>query len=114
MPSPPAANATNRIRPSGMLISPNIRRKVTKLPMPRASTTVVMPLPQRENRFLRIQPNRPVSTTGGASCGRSPTGMASVMSALPQRDALVIPVHEGRYRQADREISRHDDQDVLD
>ena len=44
------------------------------------STTVVMPLPQLENRFLRIQPSAPVSSMGGASWRRSPTGRASVMA----------------------------------
>ena len=43
------------------------------------STTVVMPLPQLENRCLRAQPNGPLSSTGGASCWRSPTG-TSVMA----------------------------------
>ena len=44
------------------------------------STTVVMPLIQLEKRFLRAQPRGPLSSTGGASCLRSPTGMASVMA----------------------------------
>ena len=43
------------------------------------STIVVRALPQLENRCLRAQPKGPLSSTGGASCLRSPTGM-SVMA----------------------------------
>src|SRR5262245_13440000 len=77
------------------------------------STIVVSALPQLEKRFLRSQPRTPASSTGGASWRRSPWA-TSAMSALRQRNALVVPVHEGRDRQADGEIGRHDDQDVLD
>ena len=44
------------------------------------SATVMMPFSQLENRCLRAHPSGPVSSTGGASCGRSPTGRASVMA----------------------------------
>ncbi len=48
-------------------------------PMATISATVTMPFSQLENRFLRAQPSGPVSSIGGASCGRSPTG-TSVMA----------------------------------
>ncbi len=76
-------------------------------------TIVVRPLPQLENRFLRAQPRMPVSSTE-ARCAGVRRLACSVMLSAPQGDAFVVPVHERRDRQADREVGGHDDQDVLD
>src|SRR5689334_2002344 len=82
-----------------------------------------------ENRLARIQPIAPVMATGGGSgsCAAERTKAISAaflaskasmsvtaILALHQRLARVVPVHEQRSRDADREIDRHRDGDDLD
>ena len=48
--------------------------------MAATSAIVTRPFSQLENRCLRAHPHAPVSSIGGASWRRSPTGRASVMA----------------------------------
>src|SRR5690606_26965446 len=60
-----------------------------------------------ENNRSRTQAIGPVVERGG---GRDSVTLA--ISALHQGDVLVVPVHEDRNRNADRQIDRHDDQNA--
>src|SRR4051794_1013292 len=70
------------------------------------------------NRLARSQPTGPTAKAGGRCWIAAPvlSPVLSVVMALPlhQRDALVVPVHEERDGQADRQVDGHDDGDALD
>src|SRR5258708_1769978 len=76
---PPRDSAPGEGREVGGKRAPS-RKHERIQPMATISTTVVMRLPQLEKRCLRAQPSGPLSSTGGASCLRSPMGRASVMA----------------------------------
>src|SRR3954452_14325906 len=91
----------------------------TKLKMAFASTaskmTETMPFGIDENKLVRSQ-----RSTGLPICGRRAARGASgisaiaVMSALHQRDARIVPVHEEADAEADGEKHRHDQSNCLD
>ncbi|KAG1079194.1 hypothetical protein G6F40_016416 [Rhizopus arrhizus] len=66
-----------------------------------------------ENRRDLSHAHAPTCVLGG---GRPSLGVCVVLliSTLHQRDALVVPVHEYRDRQADRQVGAHDDENALD
>src|SRR5690606_8410727 len=70
-----------------------------------ATRTVSSTFSGEEKRFSFSQPRR-LATGRGASM---PVVGFALMSALHQRNALVVPVHEDGNREAYRQIGRHDD-----
>src|SRR5690606_41297728 len=74
-----------------------------------ATRTVSSTFSGEEKRFSFSQPRR-LATGRGASM---PVVGFALMSALHQRNALVVPVHEDGNREAYRQIGRHDDEDAL-
>src|SRR5690554_1584364 len=75
-----------------------------------ATSTVSSVFSGEENRFSLSQAT---GLAGACGAGDALAGVA-LMSSLHQRNALVVPVHENRDRQADREVGRHDDENALD
>src|ERR1700754_3545772 len=77
-----------------------------------ATRTVIRIFKGDENKRAWTHAQAPVWATGA---GRLSVGVCvAAMSTLHQRDALVVPVHENRDGNADREVCGHDDQNALD
>src|SRR5690606_3046356 len=85
----------------------------TAISSSQATSTVARMLRGEENSRSLSQGHTPTWLLGG---GRPSLGICVVvlMSTLHQRDALVVPVHEDRYGQTDRQVGRHDDENALD
>src|SRR5690349_12463812 len=76
-----------------------------------ATNTVMRIFSGDENRRDLTHAHGPTWVLGG---GRPSAGICEVLliSTLHQRDALVVPIHEYRNRQADREVRGHDDENA--
>src|SRR5699024_10597678 len=109
---PDARHSFALVADQSTLMKSQSSRAGTSMSSYHATISVRTVLSGEENKLSRIQPISPWRVAGGGRAAMA--GRVGFMSALHQRDAPVVPVHEKGNRQADTQVGRNDDEDALD